>query len=212
MCEQCDPALARLHDDIREIGFAVMLAGRSMTARGWAYTLGLVDGFDHPELVIAGLPLEDALDPLSALARCVVAGDRIDTPFQHGLDGIPIGTVPVHERHFERGLMSWWDWYYQSLGRFDIALRALQIVLPAGGYCFHHQSEQPDLGSPRHVPFDGLSTQVRRGCPGGDGVGRPGARSRSSSRASRPKVTRRTAPPATMSDLYWHRRSARRRR
>lgn len=207
MCERCDALLARLHEQISEDGFAVVPVGKSMRARGWAYTIGLVDGYDHPELVIAGLPLEDAVGPLSALAACVVEGDRIDTPGQHGLNGLAIGTVPVHARHLERGLMERWSWYYESVGRFDVARRALQIVLPAGGYCCHHQREQPDLGSPHHVPFDGLSTNKRRGCPDGESTERL-----STARTSRPRRSERIAPPATINDLYRHRRSTRRRR
>lgn len=207
MCERCDALLVRLHEQISEDGFAVVPVGKNMKARGWAYTIGLVDRYDHPELVIAGLPLEDAVGPLSALAACAVQGDRIDSPGRHGLNGVAIGTAPVHSRHLERGLMARWSWYYESFGRLDVVQRALQVVLPADGWCFHHQRVQPDLGSPLHVSFDGLGTSERRGCWGGEGTERPSRPPR-----SRTRSPDRIAPPATINDLYRHRRSARRRR
>ena len=208
MCENCDLTLERLPGRIRDNAFTVLSVGSSATARGWAYTIGLVDAYGHPELVIAGLPLNRMVGPLTALARCVAAGDRIDTPGQHGFNGAAIGTVPVHSRHLERGLMARWSWYYDLVGRFDLQLRALQIVLPVGEYCWHHQTEQPDLGSPRHVAFDGLAPRDRGGC--GEAAAR--TRAQSPSRRSRPHGVRRAAPPPTMDDLYRHRRSTRRRR
>ena len=204
MCELCDGAdfddvCSKMYRLISTHGFTVVPVGSSGTVRGWAYTIGLIDNFDHPELVIAGLPLDEAARTLLALGSCVSTGDSLAVPGGHSLNGEPIGVRPVHPRHLRDGLMNFWTGYYDWLVRSDIELSALQIVMPANGYCWGHQKEQPDLSSPAHVPFDG-SRRRRR-------PHRPSAAVAPSS--ERP---RRSAPPATMRDVRRHRRTARRRR
>ena len=212
MCDLCDGAdyddvYSKMHKLISTHGFTVMRVGRHDSAPGLAYTIGLVDSFDHPELVVAGLPLDEAAGVLSALGSCVAGGDRLDSPGRHGLNGTPIAVVPVHTRQLDSGLMNCWNGYYDWLARFDLDLKALQIVMPTGGYCCEHQKEQPDLSKPAHVPFDGMTRQRRRHCGEIDSLASTGR-----SRRGRLKRPGRAAPPATIRDVRRHRRNTRRRR
>lgn len=166
MCTMCegateDEVLRRLHQQIQDHGFAIVPVGSGREARGWAYTIGLVEGTYHPELVVAGYPLGDAVVVLDEVGHRVVAGSRVSAgvgPVTYR--GVPVGTVPVHPSHIRRGLMAAWRWYYDSVGRPDLGPCALQVVLPDGAFCDEHQTSQPRLDQARHVPFDGGTRQV----------------------------------------------------
>ncbi|HMK97828.1 MAG TPA: DUF4262 domain-containing protein, partial [Acidimicrobiales bacterium] len=128
-----DEVVRRLHGQITDHGFAIVPVGRGEKARGWAYTVGLVAGMDHPELVIAGYPLGHAVAILDDLGRLAVAGERLDAgPGSITYWGVTVSAVPVHPWQIRRGLISAWRGYYDSLGRRDLDPRALQIVLPDG--------------------------------------------------------------------------------
>ncbi|HVA75920.1 MAG TPA: DUF4262 domain-containing protein [Acidimicrobiales bacterium] len=207
MCAICDGQseedfLTNVYRHVADRGFTVMAVGKTMEGVGWAYTIGLIVGYDHPELVVAGKNLREAVGVLQTLGACVTVGDRLDTAVQHGLTGTAIGVVPVHQCHLDRGLMAYWERYYDSLARFDVKLRAVQIVLPDEDHCYEHQRDQPDLGRACHVSFDGMGPRDRR---------RAHIRASTRARSSRPRRGGRL-PPATAKDLYRHRRSTRRQR
>jgi Domain of unknown function (DUF4262) len=164
MCEQCEAVAAKLDTQIVGRGFAVVPVGPSYRTRGWAYSVGLLDARDHPELVVAGWPLGGAVAVLDEMGGEVVAGRRFDGGGpQFGLRAATIGVVPVHEMHLGRRLMRLWHRYYDHVGRFDLELRALQAVLPDADHCFEHQRLQPRLDEARHVRFDGMGPAERRG-------------------------------------------------
>jgi hypothetical protein len=179
MCVICnggsiEDVVNRLHAQIVTRGFAIVPVGA--LEKGWAYTIGLINSKDHPELVIAGHPLERAVNVIDDLGAAVLAGDRLDTAGDHLVfHGVHIGTRPVHERHLRSDLLAAWHWYYSSVGRRDLAPRALQIVVPDGGFCFEHQTTQPRLDDHRHVPFDGMTRQQRRAGPTARRSGNSGA-------------------------------------
>ena len=78
----------------------------------------------------------------------------------------------MHERHLDEGLIRSWQPYYDSVGRYDLTPRALQIVLPDDGRCFRCQTTQPRLDqSHRH-----LSTAFRGNK--GEPIPLPGAEGR----------------------------------
>jgi len=168
MCQLCqggtiDDVVSDFDRQIVERGFAIVPVGSSAQSRGWAYTIGLIDASDHPELVVAGYPLGEAVTVLDDIARAVIRGSRLDAPD----DSIPprgqIGARSVHHQHLSGNLMAGWHWYYRSDGRSGPSLRALQIVLPDGKHCFEHQTTQPKLDNPRHTSYSGMSRQERRG-------------------------------------------------
>ena len=173
MCTLCENAatteeeVAELHGRILKWGFTMVSVG-SPQRRGWAYTIGLLDQKGHPELVVAGWPLPGAVRVLGEMAESVVAGRRYDVGGpEFSMRGTDLGVVCVHEEHLKRGLMNMWHTYYDGVGRFDLELRAMQIVLPDADHCFEHQRLQPRLDDPRHVfRYDGMGPAERRGHPG----------------------------------------------
>ena len=85
MCVMCNGGTIEdvfriLHLQIVNRGFAVVPVGTKTENRGWAYTIGLIDSKDHPELVVAGYPLDRAVNILDELGAAVMAGDRLDSP------------------------------------------------------------------------------------------------------------------------------------
>ena len=171
MCVMCNGAtreevLRDLHLQISDRGFTIVSVGTTLENKGWAYTIGLIDSKDHPELVVAGYPLGGAVVVLDQLSAAVLAGDRLDIPGDHLVFcGAEIGARRVHERHLRGGLIASWQSYYQSVGRHDLVPRALQIVLPDGRCCSEHQTAQPRLDDNHHVAFAGLTRQQRRARP-----------------------------------------------
>jgi Domain of unknown function (DUF4262) len=158
-----EETVSELHGQIAQWGFTIFAVG-SFGHRGWAYTIGLLELKNHPEIVVAGWPLGGAVNLLSDMGTAVAAGKRYDVggpAFSVGRTDL--GVVPVHEAHLERGLMNAWHWYYEGVGRFELEPSALQAVLPDADHCFEHQRLQPRLDDPRHVAFDGRSREERRG-------------------------------------------------
>ncbi len=171
MCVMCNGGsiadLFRILDlQIVDGGFAIVPISTRTENKGWAYTIDLIDSKDHPELVVAGYNLDLAVDVIDQLGAAVMSGDRLDSTGRLAFNGLEIGARSVHERHLRGDLIADWHFYYETLGRHDLVPRALQVVLPDGGYCFEHQTTQPRLDDRRHVPFDGPNRQQRRARPG----------------------------------------------
>jgi Domain of unknown function (DUF4262) len=160
----------RLNVQIGAQGFTIIQVGTRIENKGWAYTIGLIESNDHPELVVAGYSLVRAADILGELAVGVAAGERLDIPGDHRVFRCgEIGTRPVHERHLQDGLMASWRSDYDSVGRYDLVRRALQIVLPDDRRCLKCQTTQPRLDQDHRVSFDGLARQQRRARPADGG-------------------------------------------
>ncbi|MBA2427455.1 MAG: DUF4262 domain-containing protein [Actinobacteria bacterium] len=78
MCMMCEGASLddvrfHIHGLIEGSGWAVIPVEGNTPYRSWAYTVGLVQTFDHPELVVVGL------DPLAAGRLLNSIGDAIRT-------------------------------------------------------------------------------------------------------------------------------------
>ena len=155
MCEMCDgktldEVLLEMHLRIAEQGWdLVCVEGDPPAFPPWAYTVGLCDGFGHPELVVAGARLETAAALLDVLAADVhdeevwlQAGDAI----RLGERGVRI--APVHRGHLGTSLFNGWDRYYRSLGEPMPELRVLQVVLDDDWFCPCRGGHQPDLSKP----------------------------------------------------------------
>jgi hypothetical protein len=126
-CEPIEVFVAGLGERIAKHGFTVVAVGTTDDSRGWAYTIGLVDNFDHPELVVAGVLRGKAGWIVAELAQQVISGrrfDDVDGPIL--LQECNIGIRPVHEKHAHGDLLAGWHWYHEDLGRWDLEPRALQ--------------------------------------------------------------------------------------
>jgi hypothetical protein len=153
MCQLCegfslDDVLALDAAHIAEYGFVII--GVDATEPGdapWAYTIGLLDAADHPELIIAGPKLEACGPILSALGHAVVdederfvVGDRIDT----GRGDAIVGAV--HQIQYALDTFNFWYHLHEYGALRTHALEAVQIVLPSSFFCREHRHAQPLLG------------------------------------------------------------------
>ncbi len=153
MCMMCDGASrdeqrSLIRDKIQQVGWVVTGVEHRSARPGWLYTVGLVDGFGHPELVVAGRPTAEAYPLLNRLALAVKEGTRLDRCDAVQLDGVRFGVVAVHPAQIDHGLLAVW------FEQYDVAQapvpHALQVLVPRGGSSADQQAGQPrlDVASP----------------------------------------------------------------
>ena len=75
--EARDEIERRVQEDIERFGWHVALVPGEGETPGWAWTLGLFERFEHPELAIFGMPLEDMHRVLNLLGLRVKRGLRL---------------------------------------------------------------------------------------------------------------------------------------
>lgn len=169
MCLECDgwtPEEIRQHtaDCIDWYGWAVQMVEPSPRGWGWAYTLGLLERFGHPELVMVGRVHFGALGGLiNQLGEQIQRGGRITAGGVARLGGDDFPVVAVHPGQYEHGLFNLWFDHYQGAGP---DLRALQILLPPEPGC-PDTALQPRLDQPNRV----LDRVPTTGPPGRAGPG-----------------------------------------
>ena len=119
MCEgfSLDDVLALDAAQIAEYGFVIIGVDGSPPDDGspWAYTIGLLDAADHPELIIAGPSLETSGSMLSLLAHSVLddgdryeLGDTIDLGASLDRGGGDAVVGAVHEIHYVLDTFNMW--------------------------------------------------------------------------------------------------------
>ena len=111
---QADDIEARVRADIDAHGWHVVKVMGDEHAPAWAYTIGLWERGEHPELAMFGMPL-DQLHAVLNHAGALVRGGRVLEPGEHEgvFEGLPCAVRPVEPR--------WLDvffgnaaWHYQS--------------------------------------------------------------------------------------------------
>lgn len=121
-----DAMLAKIRADIARVGWHVVLVPPDAQTAGWAHSIGLVERFGHPELVVFGADLERIGPLLNAVAARVAAGRRLEagTQLSGVLRDLPLAVREVAPRWIQSFLGNA-AWY---AGRPD--LPALQIFWP----------------------------------------------------------------------------------
>jgi len=131
MCCMCDgwtldEAQADLNDRKQRFGWTLQgVEG----ARPWTYSIGLTERFGHPELVMAGVPIDAAGAMINALGHRIAAGeDLIDG--DHLWEGeIELEVGGVHPVHIADGLVGQWEehyWRHPEVA--PVELRVLQLL------------------------------------------------------------------------------------
>lgn len=155
MCRMCegfsmDDVIALAAARVAEYGFGVQaVAGGDDPDRdpfSWAYTIGLLDGAGHPELVVAGVPRLTSGPVLSAIAEAVLAGGRFDVgdEIELGDDGIAV-VGAVHPVQYDLSTFAMWHNLRGAGSITTSTLEAVQIILPAELCPFRDESWQPVL-------------------------------------------------------------------
>jgi hypothetical protein len=116
MCSICDgfsldEVLARCAAVITHEGFVLQGVGDpagDAHGPGWVYTVGLLDSAGHPELIIAGAPLEPSAQLLHQLGVAVLDGARfeIGDTIAVGSEVARVGTV--HPIQFRNDTFATW--------------------------------------------------------------------------------------------------------
>jgi hypothetical protein len=128
MQEWCDDTARRIH----EYGFTLMCVDGRRSS--WTYTIGLVETFGHPELVITELS-DYAPEILTHLVHDVRRGERFEVGAPDAsVHGIPLRVGAVHPTQWIHGRFNMWEEYYGHRG--DAlqlpALVASDVHLPIG--------------------------------------------------------------------------------
>jgi len=122
-------------------GWAVVAVEPSRHDDGWAYTVGLSEGFGHPEIIVRGASPPMALDLVDQIAELVSAGHQFTPGDTIDLDGpviARVGLIDVDLSHVPGGRFDAWFSYYARIGHAP-PFSALQVLLPDGQHCCHHQ-------------------------------------------------------------------------
>lgn len=97
----------------------------------WLYTIGLVEGFGHPELIIFGLDQSSAHGLATRVVERLTSEVKVP-PGRHAgerLDGLPVAYLEVDRAYWREPsdyFLGWLD-YYRALER-TLDQRALQLV------------------------------------------------------------------------------------
>lgn len=143
MCDICDgktfeATLTDILDHVRTTGWALSGVESEPDQTGWAYTIGLMDSYDHPELVIVDDDWARGASILNSLGRAVrdgeafVAGDLVRLGTTHA------ELVAIHPVHLAGDLMGMWhNVRMPGNDALALSLEAYQLVvhgpLPDGG-------------------------------------------------------------------------------
>jgi len=136
MCERChdpeDAALNRWFDTtIERYGWAITGVEADDETVPWLYTMGLADGFDHPELIVVGMRYEAAKRLLNELGDRIRNGLRITTSSVPEVGDHLFTVGPVDPEQFDLETFAiWWD-YYERHRRTFVPRAALQLFPPA---------------------------------------------------------------------------------
>jgi hypothetical protein len=114
MCEMCDgksfhQVLDDTRDHVRRFGWAVRGVQAEEGRPGWVITVGLLDSYEHPELVVFDDDWFRGASLLNALGRAVRDGEEL-VPGDHlGLGpGAAAHVVDVHPDHLGTEVFAMW--------------------------------------------------------------------------------------------------------
>ena len=122
----------------------------------WSYTIGLLESYDHPELMITGLEFDVQNRVIRKIVDSIETTGSVDHAF---LEREGVTLVDVHPRHLAGDWFGTWSNFYERLpppGSF------LQIVPPSDWFCECHQHSMPHFELPDPIRF-GPRPSRRRG-------------------------------------------------
>ena len=150
--QEADDLDSRVARDIARFGWHLVLIPPAEGTPGWAHTVGLVERFDHPELIVFGSDFELLGPLLNALGERVRAGARLapDQEVMGILEKAPVALRSVSAKWIEAFLGNA-AWHYRR-----DTIPALQCFWPDPGGRFpwqpeadpEWQAEQPQLFHP----------------------------------------------------------------
>jgi len=147
----------------------------------WMHTIGLLQSWHHPELVITGAPEERAGHVLAQLIERVRGGERFDasSPPAELCECSTVAFSSVHPAQWDQGRFDQWRRYYDRFGSEPAERVAVQVLWqdregrfpPDPEFCPTHEGTcQPLLdGARRHDAHRGPNREERRRSKHGHG-------------------------------------------
>ncbi len=123
----------------------------------WSYTIGLLESYDHPELMIVGLELDLQATVIRKIVDTIERTGTVDHTF---LQREGITRVEVHPNHLAGDWFGTWSNFYQRVptpGSF------LQIVPPSDWCCDCCRHSVPHFELPDPIRFGSRAARQRRG-------------------------------------------------
>ena len=156
--------MERMHAHVASGSWALQGVEAGEHQRPWAYTIGLMQHFGHPELVITDGAWRESAVILNQLGECVRQGDRFVPGMVVESDGSAIELGVVHPSYVRDGLCASWSAYYDWTGAVPGSLEVLQVITMASTYCEHHQGMRAGLAVPGGFAMSGnrLNRMERR--------------------------------------------------
>ncbi len=137
-------------ENIASFGWHVMIISGDAEGPGFAYSIGLFEGFGGPEILVVGLKSELMHHMINAIGERLKAGETFEAEGRYGglLEGFDCAMRPVAPEHY-RDYLGYARWYYQG-DRFPV----LHCIWPDKAGCFPWEAAfnpawrgiQPDLG------------------------------------------------------------------
>ena len=137
MCFICDGGTEEEFDDLVEScidgepGWFVMGVYDDDGPPGWAYSIGLQERFDHPELVLTGRAcFHCAGTMINEIGARVAAGEKfvVGDHIWLGEGGGEVRFGPVHDNHWLTDRFNAWKAFYRSRRASAPPRRALQMI------------------------------------------------------------------------------------
>jgi hypothetical protein len=167
MCEICngityEAMWERQHVHVRTGRWFLQGVEESAHTRSWMYTVGLVENFSHPELVVCDFEPHSAGSLLNEIGGRVERGLRVGPGASIDLDGYVVELGAVHPSYLAHGLCAGWQGYYAWRGHVPAPLEVLQLVPPLTEWCDHCDRNRRCLSIPGAGGFSGPNRAARR--------------------------------------------------
>lgn len=158
MCMRCDgysEEEIERHTDlvIRVHGFLMQQVEADPS---WTYTIGALESWARPELIVVDIDAETQVQLLRAVADGYVTSGEI---LPSTLELLDVELVAVDEQHFRDGLVAAWEERYSmaaTTGDF------LQVVPGPSWFCEHHARQVRRLDDPDAAPAPRPNRAQRR--------------------------------------------------
>ena len=124
--------------------------------RTFSYTMGLVENFGHPELIVLDYDIGQQQPLLNEIAQSIAANGR---PVLNRPSTLGMRCVEVHKNQLNGDYFGTWAYRY---GRLPQPGQVLQVVIPNGMYCECHQHTVRRLDRPYSTPPVQLNRAQRR--------------------------------------------------
>jgi Domain of unknown function (DUF4262) len=122
-----EPNFASTLDNVEKFGWEAMLVNGEQQRASFAYTVGLCDTVNFPEIIVIGLKQKTAHCALECAVERMKSGLDLTAGRFRGIVGeVEVEFRPVEQKWF-RHIMCRADWYY---GYSESVIPALQLIYP----------------------------------------------------------------------------------